>query len=59
MSGQTAALVAETLELAVGQLLVSADGTAFRFRHALTREALLDGMLPPPARPGLGGTRRS
>ena len=50
VSGQTAALVAETLELAVGQLLVSADGTAFRFRHALTREALLDGMLPPRQR---------
>ena len=50
VSGQTAALVAETLGLAVGQLLVSADGTAFRFRHALTREALLDGMLPPRQR---------
>ena len=50
VSGQTAALVAETLGLAVGQLLVSADGTAFRFRHALTREALLDTMLPPRQR---------
>jgi tetratricopeptide (TPR) repeat protein len=50
VSGQTAALVAETLGLAVGQLLVSADGTAFRFRHALTREAVLDTMLPPRQR---------
>ncbi len=50
VSGQTAALVAETLELAVEQLLVSADGTAFRFRHALTREAVLDTMLPPRQR---------
>jgi DNA-binding CsgD family transcriptional regulator/tetratricopeptide (TPR) repeat protein len=50
VSGQSAALVAETLGLAVGQLLVSADGTAFRFRHALTRDALLDTMLPPRQR---------
>src|SRR5262249_16017433 len=50
VSGQTAALVAETLGLAVEQLLVSADGTAFRFRHALTREAVLDTMLPPRQR---------
>jgi len=50
VSGQTSALVAETLELAVEQLLVSADGTAFRFRHALTREAVLDTMLPPRQR---------
>ena len=50
ISGQTAALVAETLGLAVEQLLVSADGTAFRFRHALTREAVLDTMLPPRQR---------
>ena len=50
VSGQTAALVAQTLGLAVEQLLVSADGTAFRFRHALTREAVLDTMLPPRQR---------
>ena len=50
VSGQTAALVAETLGLAVEQLLVSADGTAFSFRHALTREAVLDTMLPPRQR---------
>ena len=50
VTGQTAALVADTLGLAVERLLVSADGTAFRFRHALTREALLDTMLPPRQR---------
>ncbi len=50
VSGQPAALVAETLGHAVEQLLVSADGTAFRFRHALTREAVLDTMLPPRQR---------
>ncbi len=50
VSGRDAGLVAETLEIAVGQLLVSADGTAFRFRHALTREAVLDTMLPPRQR---------
>ena len=50
VSGQSADLVAETLELAVEQLLVSVDGTAFRFRHALTRDAVLDTMLPPRQR---------
>ena len=50
VSGQSADLVAETLELAVEQLLVSADGAAFRFRHALTRDAVLDTMLPPRQR---------
>jgi DNA-binding CsgD family transcriptional regulator len=50
VSGQNMTLVAETLELAVEQLLVRADGTAFRFRHALTRDAVLDTMLPPRQR---------
>src|SRR5262249_30403533 len=50
VSGQNPALVADTLGVAVEQLLVSADGTAFRFRHALTREAVLDTMLPPRQR---------
>src|SRR5262249_38480703 len=50
VSSQTAALVAERLGLAVEQLLVSANGTAFRFRHALTREAVLNTMLPPRQR---------
>ena len=50
VTGQDAALVAETLELAVEQLLVSADDAAFWFRHALTRDAVLDTMLPPRQR---------
>jgi DNA-binding CsgD family transcriptional regulator/tetratricopeptide (TPR) repeat protein len=50
VSGQSAAVVAETLARAVDQLLVSSDGTAFRFRHALTRDAVLDTMLPPRQR---------
>src|SRR5258708_3724149 len=50
VSGQTADLVAETLGLAIGQLLGSADRTSFRFRHALTRETVLDTMLPPRQR---------
>jgi DNA-binding CsgD family transcriptional regulator/tetratricopeptide (TPR) repeat protein len=50
VSGQSVDLVAETLELAVEQLLVSVDGAAFRFRHALTRDAVLDTMLPPRQR---------
>jgi len=50
VSGQDEALVAETLELAVEQLLLTLDGSAFRFRHALTRDAVLDTMLPPRQR---------
>jgi DNA-binding CsgD family transcriptional regulator len=50
VTGHDAALVGETLELAVGQLLMSADGQAFWFRHALTRDAVLDTMLPPRQR---------
>jgi predicted ATPase len=49
-SGQPAALAADTLGLAVERLLMSADGTAFRFRHALTREAVLETILPPRQR---------
>jgi DNA-binding CsgD family transcriptional regulator len=50
VTGHDAALVGETLELGVGQLLMSADGAAFWFRHALTRDAVLDTMLPPRQR---------
>ncbi len=50
VTGHDAALVGETLEDAVGQLLMSADGAAFWFRHALTRDAVLDTMLPPRQR---------
>jgi DNA-binding CsgD family transcriptional regulator len=50
ISGQSPAVVADTLARAVDQQLVSSDGTAFRFRHALTRDAVLDTMLPPRQR---------
>src|SRR6201996_119630 len=50
VTGHDVALVGETLEDAVGQLLMSADGAAFWFRHALTRDAVLDTMLPPRQR---------
>ena len=50
VSGQSPAVVAETLGRAVDQLLISSNGTVFRFRHALTRDAVLDTMLPPRQR---------
>ena len=37
---------------------MSADGTAFRFRHALTREAVLETILPPARGPGRRGAGR-
>jgi len=37
----------EGLRAAVDQQLVAVDGGRFTFRHALTREAVLDGLLPP------------
>jgi DNA-binding CsgD family transcriptional regulator len=50
VSGQAAPLVADTLALAVERQLMTADGTAIRFRHALTREAVLEMTLPPRQR---------
>jgi DNA-binding CsgD family transcriptional regulator len=50
VSGQPAWIAADTLGVAVERLLMSADGTAFRFRHALTREAVLETILPPRQR---------
>ena len=38
--------VAVALERGVGSLLLTADGADFRFRHALTREAVAGGILP-------------
>ena len=35
------------LERAVGSTLLTVDGETFRFRHSLTREAVLAGLLPP------------
>ena len=62
--------VAAALRQAVGLQLVAADRDGFRFRHALTHEAVLAGLLPPErallagqalaaaeaAHPGLPGT---
>jgi DNA-binding CsgD family transcriptional regulator len=39
--------VVVALERAVAALLVEVDGSGFRFRHALTRDAVLAGMVPP------------
>ena len=46
-SGQPAAVVARALEAGLGQELLVNEGGEIRFRHALTREALLAGALPP------------
>lgn len=64
------AAVAAALRRGVGLQLVAADRESFRFRHALTHEAVLAGLLPPErvllagqalaavqaAHPGLPGT---
>ena len=70
VTGLPDAAVAAALRQAVGLQLVAADQDGFRFRHALTHEAVLGGMLPPErallagqaldavqaAHPGLPGT---
>lgn len=40
-------VVTRSLERAVACLLIIVEGDTFRFRHALTRDAVLDAMLPP------------
>lgn len=50
VSGESGEVVARALARAVDRLLVVAEGDAFRFRHALTREAVLDSTLPPRQR---------
>jgi predicted ATPase len=47
MTGQAADAVSAGLARGVDRLLLSADGTSIRFRHALTREAVLEQLLPP------------
>jgi DNA-binding CsgD family transcriptional regulator/tetratricopeptide (TPR) repeat protein len=51
MSGQDEAVVADRLHRAVGAQLLSVEtadrGHRFRFRHALTRDAILAELLPP------------
>jgi len=43
-------VVSESLERAVASQLLTAEGEVFRFRHALTREAVAEGLLPPARR---------
>ncbi len=47
VTGLPDAAVAAALRRGVGLQLVAADGNSFRFRHALTHEAVLAGLLPP------------
>jgi DNA-binding CsgD family transcriptional regulator/tetratricopeptide (TPR) repeat protein len=49
-AGVDAAVVPASLERAVASQLLTVDGEAFRFRHALTREAVAAGLLPPARR---------
>lgn len=44
-------VISGALERGVGSLLLTVDGNRFRFRHALTREAVVDGLLPPRRAP--------
>jgi len=47
VTGVADAAVVAALRRGVGLQLVAADGESFRFRHALTHEAVLAGLLPP------------
>jgi len=47
VTGLTDAAVVRALRRGVGLQLVAADRDSFRFRHALTHEAVLAGLLPP------------
>jgi DNA-binding NarL/FixJ family response regulator len=49
-SGQPPEVVSHALGRAVDRVLVTTDGAGFRFRHALTREAVLMSTLPPRLR---------
>jgi DNA-binding CsgD family transcriptional regulator/tetratricopeptide (TPR) repeat protein len=49
-TGLAPGLVSGALERAVGSQLLTVDGAVFRFRHALTREAVAAGLLPPRRR---------
>jgi len=48
-SGQSPEVASRAMDRAVDSLLVSADSEGFRFRHALTREAVVATMMPPRA----------
>jgi len=54
VTGMTDAAVVAALRRGVGLQLIAADRDSFRFRHALTHEAVLAGLLPPE-RAGLAG----
>jgi DNA-binding CsgD family transcriptional regulator/tetratricopeptide (TPR) repeat protein len=47
VTGQPQEVVTRALERGVGQLLLTVEGDGFRFRHALTREAVAATVLPP------------
>ena len=46
-AGRPASVVSGALERGVRSMLLSVDGDTFRFRHALTREAVAGELLPP------------
>ena len=46
-TGLPPGVVSAALERGTGSMLLIADGDAFRFRHALTREAVAGELLPP------------
>ena len=46
-TGLPASVVSGALERGVGSMMLAVDGDAFRFRHALTREAVAGELLPP------------
>ncbi|MDQ1424831.1 MAG: hypothetical protein QOD72_2329, partial [Acidimicrobiaceae bacterium] len=46
-TGMPQPAVVDALERATAAQLLAVDGDGFRFRHALTREAVLDTVLPP------------
>ncbi|HZR12179.1 MAG TPA: LuxR family transcriptional regulator [Acidimicrobiia bacterium] len=50
VTGASVDTVCDALARAHDRLLLTSDGLSYRFRHALTREAVLDGMLPPAHR---------
>jgi DNA-binding CsgD family transcriptional regulator len=47
VTGQPPGLITEALGRGVSQLLLAVDGQEFRFRHALTRDAVAATLLPP------------
>jgi DNA-binding CsgD family transcriptional regulator len=49
-AGAESAVVSASLERAVASQLLTVEGEAFHFRHALTREAVAEELLPPARR---------